>query len=333
MVIALLLSTIALAVVFDFTNGFHDTANAIATSISTRALSPRQAVGLSAVLNLLGAVVTVVFFGSAVSNTISQLVPNPTLTMLIAALVGATIWNLVTWFYGLPSSSTHAFVGGLIGAGIASAGSFGGVHWAAVAKVAVGLVLSPPLGFLVAFAFMVALYLLARRGRPSRLNRSFRHLQILTGSFISYSHGSNDAQKSMAAMTMALLVTGHIQHFAVPIWVVFVAAIAIAFGTYAGGWRIIRTLGWRIYKLEPATGMGAQLAGSIVIQVGTLFGFPVSTTHVVTGSVMGAGAPRQLNATAWGVGVNIIVAWILTIPASALIGWLVFAVLHTARLG
>jgi inorganic phosphate transporter, PiT family len=333
MTVALLVSTLVLAVVFDFTNGFHDTANAIATSVSTRALSPRLAVGLSAVLNLLGAVITVLFFGSAVSNTISQLVPTPTLATLIAALVGATIWNLVTWLYGLPSSSTHAFVGGLIGAGIASAGSLGGVHWREVGKVALGLVVSPPLGFLVAFAFMVALYLLARRGRPSRLNRSFRHLQILTGSFISFSHGSNDAQKSMAAMTMALVVTGHLQHFAVPIWVVLVAAVAIAFGTYAGGWRIIRTLGWRIYKLEPATGMGAQLAGALVIQAGTLFGFPVSTTHVVTGSVIGAGAPRQLTASAWGVGANILAAWVLTIPASALFGWLVFAILHTARLG
>jgi inorganic phosphate transporter, PiT family len=333
MTVALLCVTLALAVVFDFTNGFHDTANAIATSVSTRAMSPRLAVGLSAVLNLLGAVITVVFFGSAVSNTISQLVPSPTLATLIAALVGATIWNLVTWYYGLPSSSTHAFVGGLIGAGIASAGGLGGVHWREVGKVSLGLVISPPLGFLVAFGVMVAVYLVARRGRPSRLNRSFRHLQILTGSFISFSHGSNDAQKSMAAMTMALVVTGHLQHFSVPLWVVLVAATAIGFGTYAGGWRIIRTLGWRIYKLEPATGMGAQLAGAAVIQAGTLLGFPVSTTHVVTGSVMGAGAPRRLSPAGWGVGANILAAWVLTIPASAAIGWLVFAILHTARLG
>jgi PiT family inorganic phosphate transporter len=321
--------TFLVALAFDFTNGFHDTANAIATSISTRAMSARQAVLLSAVLNLVGAVVTVVFFGSAVSNTIAKLVPEPTLVVIIAALIGAIAWNLLTWYLGLPSSSTHAFVGGLIGAAIAAGGGFGAVHWGEVLKVALGLVISPPIGFAAAFACMLALYALARHGRPGPLNTGFRRLQILTAAFVSYSHGSNDAQKSMAAMTLALVATGHLHHFAVPIWVVVLAALAIAFGTYAGGWRIIKTLGYRIYKLEPATGMGAQLMSAAVIQVGTHFGFPVSTTHVVTGAVMGAGAPRRLSAAGWGVGANILAAWVLTIPAAAIIGWVALAILHT----
>ncbi len=328
----LVVAAIAVAVAFDFTNGFHDTANAIATSISTRAMSARQAVVLAAVLNLAGALVTVVFFGSAVSNTIASLLHSPTVVMIMAGLIGAIVWNLATWYAGLPSSSTHAFIGGLIGAGIAAAG-VAGVAWAQVGKVVFGLVVSPPLGFAVAAAFMVLLYRLVRRGRPAPLNRSFRYLQVLTSAFISYSHGGNDAQKSMAAMTMVLVATGHLDHFEVPVWVVVLAAAAIGFGTYAGGWRIIRTLGWRIYKLEPATGMGAQLMGAVVIQAATTAGIPVSTTHVLAGSVIGAGAPRRLTAAGWGVGATMLAAWVMTIPAAAVIGWVAFAILHTARIG
>jgi PiT family inorganic phosphate transporter len=330
--LALLLAAIAVAIAFDFTNGFHDTANAIATSISTRALSPRLAVAMSAVLNLVGALVTVVFFGSAVSNQIAKLLVAPTVLIIIAALLGAIAWNLVTWYFGLPSSSTHAFVGGLVGAGVAASGGFGGIHWAEVGKVVTWLVLSPPIGFVVAAVVMLVLYAAVHGRRPHPLNKAFRHIQIVTGALVSYSHGANDAQKSMAAMAMALLATGHIVKFSVPVWVVFLAAIAIAFGTYAGGWRIIRTLGWRIYKLDPATGVGAQLAGAATIQVATFFGLPVSTTHVITGSVMGAGAPRRLTAAGWGVGANIVTAWIVTIPAAAVIAWIVFAILHTAGL-
>ena len=330
---ALLVVTFLVAIVFDFTNGFHDTANAIATSVSTRALTPRQAVALSAVLNLAGAMVTVVVFGGAVSNTIASLLAEPTLVVIIAGLVGAIAWNLLTWYVSLPSSSTHAFVGGLVGSAIAAGGGPGAVRWGDFLKVMSGLVLSPPLGFAAAFLFMAALYVLARHGRPARLNRGFRQLQVLSAAFISYSHGSNDAQKSMAAMTLALVASGRLTHFKVPVWVVFLAAAAIAFGTYAGGWRIIRTLGWRIYKLEPATGLGAQLMSAIVIQVGTVFGFPISTTHVVTGAVMGAGAPRRLSPASWGVGANILAAWLLTVPGAGLIGWVGYAILHTARLG
>jgi PiT family inorganic phosphate transporter len=329
---ALLLAAIGVALVFDFTNGFHDTANAIATSISTRAMSARQAVLLAAVLNLAGALVTVVFFGSAVSNTIASLLKEPTVTIIIAGLLGAIAWNLATWYAGLPSSSTHAFIGGLVGAGVAAAG-FAGVSWAALLKVLAGLVTSPPLGFAVAAAFMVGLYWLVRRGRPAPLNRAFRLLQILSSAFISYSHGGNDAQKSMAAISMALLATGHLETFTVPPWVAVIAATAIGLGTYAGGWRIIRTLGWRIYRLEPATGMAAQLTGAAVIQLATATGVPVSTTHVLSGSVIGAGAPRRLTAAGWGVGATMLAAWLITIPAAAVIGWVAFAILHTAGLG
>ncbi len=329
----LLFITILIALVFDFTNGFHDTANAIATSVSTRAMSPQAAVALSAAFNLVGALVTVLLFQARVSNTIGKLLAFKVgLVVLMAALAGAIAWNLLTWYLGLPSSSTHALIGGLLGAGIAATHGLAAIRWSVVGPVVFGLIISPPAGFLAAGVFMVLLYRLARRGRPSRLNRAFRWAQIATAAFVSYSHGSNDAQKSMAAMTLALVATGHLQKFAVPVWVVLLAATAIAFGTYAGGWRIIRTLGWRIYRLEPATGMGAQLMGATVIQVATQFGLPVSTTHVVTGSVMGAGAPRQLTAIKWGVGANIVAAWLITIPASAAVAWFVYAVLYTAGL-
>ncbi len=326
----LLAITILVALGFDFTNGFHDTANAIATSVSTRALTPRLAVLLSAAFNLIGALVTVLVFGGAVSNTIAKLLLHPTLIVILTGLLGAIIWNLLTWYLGLPSSSTHAFVGALLGAGVAAGGGLVAIRWSEVTKVVTWLVLSPPIGFLVAALLMVAVYWGFRHARPVRANRYFRYGQVVTAAFVSYSHGGNDAQKSMAAMGMALLATGHLHKFMIPAWVVLLAAAAIGFGTYAGGWRIIKTLGWRIYKLEPATGMGAQLSSAGTILLATLFGAPVSTTHVVTGSVMGAGAPRRLTAAGWGVGANIVTAWLLTIPASATMGWILYAILHTA---
>ena len=327
----LLYFTILVAVFFDFTNGFHDTANAIATSVSTRALSPGAAVVLSAVFNLVGALVTVFVFGGKVSNTIGKLLAFKVgLSVIIAALVGAIAWNLLTWYLGLPSSSTHALIGGLLGAAVAATHSLGMIRWAQVTQVITYLVISPVAGFLAAAIFMTILFNLVARRRPGPLNRVFRFMQALTACFVSYSHGSNDAQKSMAAMTLALIATGHATKFAPPAWVIVLAAVAIGFGTYAGGWRIIRTLGWRIYKLDPATGFGAQLMGASVIQVATQLGFPVSTTHVITGSVMGAGAPRQLTAIKWGVGANIVAAWLVTIPASAVVAWVAYAILHTA---
>jgi inorganic phosphate transporter, PiT family len=232
----------------------------------------------------------------------------------------------------LPSSSTHALVGGLAGAAIAAAHGLRGVNGAEFWKTVTSLVVSPPAGFLVAGVFMTVLLLAVRRMRPAPLNRTFRSLQVLTAALVSYSHGANDAQKTMAAITLALVATGHLSNFKVPVWVVLLSATAIAFGTYAGGWRIIRTLGWRIYKLEPATGMSAQLAGAAVIQLATQFGLPVSTTHVVTGSVMGAGAAQRMSALRWGVGANIVVAWIVTIPAAGLTAWVAYAILNTAGL-
>ena len=329
-----LVVTILVAVAFDFTNGFHDTANAIATSVSTRALSPHQAVLISAALNLVGAVVTVAFFQAKVSNTIGGIVAiKAGLVVIVAALLGAMFWNLLTWYLGLPSSSTHALVGGLVGAGTAAAGGIGGVKWDAVGKILLALVTSPPAGFLVAGIFMTILLLAVHRMRPAPLNRTFRFLQVLAAAFVSFSHGGNDAQKTMAAITLALVAGGQLHKFGPPpIWVVLLSATAIAFGTYAGGWRIIRTLGWRIYKLDPATGMGAQLMGATVIQAASQLGLPVSTTHVITGSVMGAGAPIRLSALRWGVGANIVTAWILTIPAAAAVAWVAFAILHTAGL-
>ena len=329
----LLLITILIAVGFDFTNGFHDTANAIATSVSTRALSPRMAVLLAAVLNLVGAIVTVVFFQAKVSNTIGKLVAfKAGLVVIIAALFGAILWNLITWYAGLPSSSTHALVGGLAGAAIAAAHGLGGVNGSEFWKTVASLIVSPPVGFLVAGIFMTLLLLAVRRTRPAPLNRTFRSLQVVTAALVSYSHGANDAQKTMATITLALVATGHLATFKVPVWVVLLSATAIAFGTYAGGWRIIRTLGWRIYKLDPATGMAAQLMSAAVIQFATQFGLPVSTTHVVTGSVMGAGAAQRMSALRWGVGANIVAAWVLTIPAAGLTAWVAYAILHTAGL-
>jgi PiT family inorganic phosphate transporter len=253
--------------------------------------------------------------------------------IVIAALLGAIAWNLITWYLGLPSSSTHALIGGLVGAGIAAAGGWGGVHWSQLGTIVVGLVTSPPAGFLAAAVFTSALLIGIRRVRPAQVNRAFRLLQVPAAAFVSYSHGSNDAQKTMATITLALVASGHLQRFQVPIWVVLLSATAIAFGTYAGGWRIIRTLGWRIYKLDPAGGLAAQLMGATVIQVATQLGLPVSTTHVVTGSVMGSGAPRRISARGWGVGANIIAAWVVTIPAAGAMSWVAFAILHTAGLG
>src|SRR5437899_11611546 len=331
----LLWVTIAVAVVFDFTHGFHDAANAIATSISTRALSPHAAVGLSAIFNLVGAIVTAAFFQAKVSNTIaSTLAIKPGMVVVMSALLGAISWNLITWYRGLPSSSTHALIGGLCGAGIAAAGGLSGVRWSALLKQVASLVVSSPLGFLAAGIFAVLLIVVIHRAgwRPAPVNRTLRSVQVVTSAYLSFSHGANDAQKTMAAITLALVASGDLPKFQVPLWVVALSAAAIGFGTYAGGWRIIRTMGWSILKLEPATALSAQLMGASVIQGATLIGLPVSTTHVVTGSVPGVRASRNLGAVRWGVGANIVAAWIITIPASALIAWVAFAILHTAGL-
>src|ERR671921_447040 len=315
----LLVLTIAVALAFDFTNGFHDTANAVATTVGTRALPPRLAVAFSALLNLLGAVVATQLLEAKVADTVGSLVApeqDIALSMIIAALFGAIAWNLITWRAGLPSSSSHALIGGLIGMGIAAYG-VEAVVWAKVYPVFIALVTSPVVGFLIAYAVTVLLLNLFRRARPGPANSTFRRLQLFSSGFVAFSHGANDAQKTMAIITLALVSSGHLAEFVVPTWVVLVAALAIGLGTWAGGWRIIRTMGSRIIRMEPIDGFAAQTVSAAVIQVATPWGLPVSTTHVVSGTVMGAGATRRLSAVRWGVARSIIWAWIFTIPASA----------------
>src|ERR687884_1168385 len=315
----LLILTIAVALAFDFTNGFHDTANAIATTVGTRALRPRFAIAFSAVFNLIGAIVATQLLHAKVADTVGSLVAPPEgigLSMIVAALFGAIAWNLITWRAGLPSSSSHALIGGLIGVGLAAYG-VEAVVWEKVYPVFIALVTSPIVGFLIAYVVTVLLLNLLRRTRPSRANSAFRKLQLFSSGFVSFSHGANDAQKTMAIITLALLSSGRLTEFAVPTWVVLAAALAIGLGTWAGGWRIIRTISSRIIRMKPVDGFAAETVGAAVIQVATSWGLPVSTTHVVSSSVMGVGATRRLSGVRWGVARSIVWAWVLTIPASA----------------
>ena len=315
----LLVLTIAVALLFDFTNGFHDTANAVGTAIGTRAMSPRVAVAFSAVLNLIGAVVTTQLLHAEVANTVGSLVApadGVALSMLVAVLFGAITWNLITWRAGLPSSSSHALIGALIGMGLVVYG-LGAIQWAEVYPVFIALLTSPIAGLVIAYIVTVVLLNLFRRARPSQANSTFRKLQLFSSGFVAFSHGANDAQKTMAIITLALFSSGHLAEFAVPTWVALAAALAIGLGTWAGGWRIIRTMGTRIIRMEPVHGFAAQTVAASVIQLATSWGLPVSTTQVVSGSVMGAGATRRFSAVRWGVASRIAWAWVFTIPASA----------------
>src|SRR5215210_2188567 len=317
----LLILTIAVALFFDFTNGFHDTANAIGTAIGTRALPPRVAVGLSAVLNLVGAIVTTQLLHAEVANTVGSLVApegGVAMDMLIAVLFGAITWNLITWRAGLPSSSSHALIGALIGMGLTVYG-VDAVQWGKVYPVFITLITSPIAGLVAAFVVSVVLLNLFRRARPSYANSAFRRLQLFSSGFVAFSHGANDAQKTMAIITLALFSSGRLPEFVVPVWVALAAAIAIGLGTWAGGWRIIRTMGTRIVRMEPVDGFAAQTAAAAVIQLATAWGLPVSTTQVVSGAVMGAGSTRRFSAVRWGVARRIVWAWIFTIPASAVL--------------
>ena len=317
----LLVLTIAIALLFDFTNGFHDTANAVGTAIGTRALPPSFAVGLTAILNLVGAVVTTQLLHAEVANTVGSLVApagGVAMSMLIAVLFGAITWNLFTWRAGLPSSSSHALIGALIGMGLAVYG-LDMVQWGEVYPVLIALLTSPVVGLLIAYVLTVVLLNLFRRVRPSHANGVFRRLQLFSSGFVAFSHGANDAQKTMAIITLALFSSGRLPEFIVPTWVVLAAAIAIGLGTWAGGWRIIRTMGTRIVRMEPVDGFAAQTAAAAVIQLATTWGLPVSTTQVVSGAVMGAGATRRFSAVRWGVARRIVWAWIFTIPASAVL--------------
>ena len=317
---AVLVAVVAVALFFDFTNGFHDTANSIATSVSTRALAPRTAVILAAILNFAGA-----FYSLKVAATIATGIVDTdavTLSVILAGLVGAITWNLVTWFLALPSSSSHALIGGVGGAAIAAAG-WDVIKWNGIwDKVVKPGILSPTLGFGIALAMMFGIMWIIRRRSPSRVNRVFRRAQVVSGSFVAFTHGTNDAQKTMGIIALALIVSGHLdaEEFDVPFWVVASAALAMSLGTYAGGWRIIKTMGTRIAKIDPPQGFAAQTTCAGILWMTAHLGVPVSTTQTISGCVMGAGASRRLSAVRWGIAGNIAVAWILTLPAAGLVG-------------
>jgi PiT family inorganic phosphate transporter len=311
----LLVVVVIVALGFDFTNGFHDTANFVATWVSTRALTPRVAVVIAAAANLAGAFVT-----TAVAKTVAEGIIDTglaTQTTILAALFGAIAWNLLTWRLGLPSSSTHALIGGLVGAALVQSGS-AGVQWHGVVhKVVIPGLASPVIGFAGAFAIMLAIYWIFSWITPGIANRGFRLGQLASGTWVAFTHGANDAQKTMGVIALALYESGHISEFTIPDWVKVSAGLTIAAGTYAGGWRIIRTLGQRVFRMNPEAGFAAQAAAGTTIYLATRLGYPLSTTHVVSGAVMGSGATKRLSAVRWGVAGNIVVAWVLTLPAAA----------------
>ena len=314
---ALLVIVVIVALGFDFTNGFHDTANAVATSVSTRALSPRVAVLIAAVANLAGAFVT-----TAVAKTVGKGIIDTGLAnekTVLAALIGAITWNLITWWRGLPSSSSHALIGGLVGAALVQSG-LEGVQWhGLVHSVAIPALAAPAIAFAVAFGLLLAIYWLLVWITPGLANRTFRLGQLASGTWVAFTHGANDAQKTMGVIALALFESGHISHFYIPTWVIVSAGLAIGAGTYVGGWRIMRTLGQRVFKIEPASGFAAQMTAGATIYLATRAGYPLSTTHVISGAVMGSGATQRLSAVRWGVAGNIVFAWILTIPAAGLV--------------
>jgi inorganic phosphate transporter, PiT family len=318
-----LVIVVGTALVFDVTNGFHDTANVVATSISTRAMSPRIAVGYAAAFNFVGA-----FISIAVAATIAQdvvAVGAITPTVVFAGLIGAITWNLTTWYYGLPSSSSHALIGGVVGAAFVAAGPDAVLGDGVVGKVLVPAVIAPVLAFVVGALGIVICYRVAGRQRPGPVARGYRLGQVVSGGLLALAHGTNDAQKTMGVITLALIANGNLAPDSnPPTWVIVSAATAISLGTYSGGWRIIRTMGTRIIKMDPAQGFSAQGAGAAVILASSHFGFPLSTTQVISGGVMGAGAGKRVSAVRWGVAGNIVTAWLLTLPAAAAIGALAY---------
>lgn len=314
----LIFIVIILALIFDFINGFHDTANAIATSVSTRALYPNHAIMMAAGLNFIGAMVS-----TGVAKTIGgDIVSSPTLIdekVLIAALIGAIFWNLFTWKVGLPSSSSHALIGGLIGAVLISVG-ISGLNWNGIGKIFLALVLSPAIAFATGIIIMNIIFRVFEKYSPHYLNDKFRKMQVLSAAAIAFSNGSNDAQKSMGIITLALFSGGFIAEFEVPMYVKVFCATAMAIGTATGGWRIIKTVGGKIFKLEPPSGFAADLNSSMVVFGATLLHLPVSTTHVVSGSIMGVGTAKRVNAVRWGTAKQMVKAWSMTIPITAAIG-------------
>jgi PiT family inorganic phosphate transporter len=312
------------ALAFDFINGFHDTANAIATCISTRALSIRNAIAMAAGLNFVGALVS-----THVATTIGKGIVDPahvSQIVVLAALVGAIFWDLLTWHYGIPASSSHAIIGGLVGSVIAARG-LAPLQWGGITKILIAIVVSPVAGTVVAFLIMVAIFWIFREYHPSPLNRGFRRLQVLSAAFMAFSHGSNDAQKSMGVITLALFSYGALSTFHIPVWVILSCAAAMAAGTAMGGWRIIKTVGSDFVELQPVHGFCAETSSSIVILIATAMGIPISTTHVITSAILGVGLSQGRKKVNWVVGIRIVWAWILTIPASAAAGYFAFRVL------
>lgn len=312
-------AVILLALVFDFINGFHDTANSIATSVSTRVLTPRIAIIMSAVLNFVGALVSV-----KVADTIANGIVHGTVEqyVIIAALTGAIIWNLITWYFGIPSSSSHALIGSLVGAAIVTAGSADIIIWKDIwEKVVIPLVTSPLVGFVIGFAVMKFLYLVLRPLSQRTVNKWFSKLQIFSAALMAYSHGSNDAQKSMGIITLALVSGGYIgAHAGIPIEVKLICAISMALGTSIGGWKIIKTIGMNMIKLQPIGGFAAETSSAVVIQAMTAIGAPVSTTQVISTAIMGVGASKRLSAVRWVIAKNIFYTWLITLPVTAVFG-------------
>ena len=318
---------IALAMGFNYTNGFHDSANAIATSVSTRALTPRVALLMAAVANLFGA-----FFGKKVADTVGKGIIDPPqgtigLIIVAAALIGAIGWNLLTWWYGLPSSSSHALIGGLAGAALAAEAT---VKWAGIfQKVIIPMVVSPIIGICLGYVVMTVILWLFRRAQPGKVSRGFRYAQSASAAAMAFGHGLQDAAKSAGVVVLALTVGGYHTGDTVPLWVLLMSAVVISLGTYAGGWRIMRTLGRRIIHLDPPQGFASETtAASILYVAGLVFGAPISTTHTITSAIMGVGSTKRLSAVRWGVAGNIVGAWVLTFPGAGLAAAVCFWVIH-----
>jgi PiT family inorganic phosphate transporter len=318
---------VALGLAFDFVNGFHDTANAIATSVATRVLSPGQAVSMAAVLNVVGAVT-----GTAVASTVGQGIVPPavaTQQLVLAALVSAIAWNLATWWFGIPSSSSHALIFSIVGAGIA-AGGLEAIQIGGITSTFQGLLFSPILGFLAALLLLVALLWMFARSRPLMVNRIFGRLQIVSAAYMAFSHGGNDAQKTMGVITMGLASyygwTG--EEWQVPVWVILAAGTAMGLGTAMGGWRIVRTMGLKVVELRPIDGFAAETAAATVIEGASHFGIPVSTTHVISSAILGVGATRSASAVRWGIAGRIVTTWVVTIPACVVLSWLLYSLFH-----
>jgi len=329
----LLIVIVAVALIFDFTNGAHDCANAIATVVSTKVLSPRTAVFMAAALNLVGA-----FLGNQVAHTLGKGIVNTEVVMgsqilVLAALVGAIAWNVLTWYYGLPSSSSHALIGGLIGAAIMSSGLESLNFMSIFKKIILPMVFSPLVGYAVSYLVMIALLLIFANADRKKVAQKFKKLQILSAAFMATSHGLNDAQKTMGVVTLALLLFHQIDAIIIPFWVTLSCASAMGLGTALGGWKIIKTMGHRISKLEPTNGFAAETSASLVITGASLFGAPISTTHVITACIFGVGSAKRMSAVRWEVAANLVVAWIITIPASAIIAAISYFLLKTLGVG